>query len=531
MSDIRAFRAKYKDLVEERERQYSEKATGVVGRAWTAIDEAGLRPLRAALGDSAEKFTEEDVRFSRPSVLGMNPSNPTQPPEDVVLPAETVNAGFDMMFAPTNLVGSGLFANGVRTARNIAGANSLRGNTVGAAKNFIPNNYGPSGTARPTVVDELMVGRVPGVQDAQQAANAREKVGSFVRWAGDSVARGVQQTISPSARALYREQGINRTMQETAKTALETGASRDTAKAVAQNQASGMLIPNQAGRVGPKAPAVKNLEDRSFLTEPVPAESGAYKGLVKDNKLKGKREKGGNVGIADKDLEIVDEHIGKVWKDRNGVPLNESDGAHIRIKNAGAGDQITGAHHADFVAKSGVHRTFSKLFKDGKNHSLEEMHGILDNLDKGNLRLHPKSKTMEDVEKNGLWVTGSFSGTAITEGGVNFIAKISPNGRVMAVVSDEHNFLEKIPVVGKVLEEALPNRSVSATPPMHFDLKKNKEKIKSVQPENKTNVKESLFDIATAKPSANLVRAEQQVNAGAAMTATGLLTGGSKNED
>ena len=110
---------------------------------------------------------------------------------------------------------------------------------------------------------------------------------------------------------------------------------RDTAKAVAQVQASGTLIPDQAGRVGPKAQAVKDLEARSFLTEPVPAKTGAYKKLcVKDNDLKGKYESGKTAPVSDNDLAIIDEHIGQVWKDRKGKPLRESEGAHICIKNA-----------------------------------------------------------------------------------------------------------------------------------------------------------------------------------------------------
>lgn len=437
------------------------------------------------------------------------------------------NTALDIVADPLNLVGGGAIKQGARAAKAVG---DIAGNTVGAAKNYIPNFYGPSGTARPTVVDEILASRVPQVQDAQQMANAREKVESFVGWGADGMRRAIEQTVTPSARALYREQGINQTMQEVAREARLSGANRDKAKAVAQVQASGTLIPDQAGRVGPKSQDVVDLERRSFLTEPVPAKDGAYKSLIKKNDLKGKYETGGKVGVSDKDLGIIDEHVGTVWKDADGKPLKESEGAHIRIKNAGAGDQITGAHHADFVAKSGVHRTFSKLFKDGKNHSLEEMHGIVDNLEGSNLRLHPKSKTLEDVKENGLWVTGSFSGTAITEGGVNFIAKISPNGRVVAVVSDEHNFLEKIPAVGKVLEEALPNRSVSATPPMHFDLKKNKGKIKSEQPPDKKDVNESLFNIETATPSKEALMAERKINAGVGTVAAGMLTGGNKDE-
>lgn len=496
-----------------------DRAKGGSDAAMTALDYP-QRQLKKNISGDEESWGLPDFSYEGP--VGKSGERTATYTDEKLSPV------LDLLVDPLNVVGGGLIKQGARSAKKVG---DIAGNTVGAAKNFIPNFYGPSGSARPTVVDELLSSRIPGVQDAQQAANAREKVGSFAGWGVDGVRRAVEQTVSPSARALYREQGINRTMQEVAKDARVSGSNRDKAKAVAQVQASGALIPDQAGRRGPVSPDVQDIKKRSFLTEPVPATQGSYTSLVKDNNLKGKYETGGNVGVSDKDLKIVDEHVGTVWKDRDGVPLNDSEGAHIRIKNAGAGDQITGAHHADFVSKSGVHKTFSKLFKDGKNHSVEEMHEIVSNLEGSNLRLHSKSKTMEDVEKNGLWVTGSFSGTAITEGGVNFIAKISPNGRVMAVVSDEHNFLEKIPAVGKALEVALPKRSVSATPPMHFDLKKNKGKVKSVQPADKKDVKQSLFNIESAQPTAEALRAERQINAGVATTGVGMFTGGSKDEN
>ena len=458
-------------------------AKGGAEKAGEAMAWPQAQLKKAAGGDDSEWFSPEGM-----------------PPELYA----AGNVALDMVADPLNFVGLGLVNKGSKAARAATGALSGRGNSTGAAKNYIDDFY-------------------------NQEASKQQRVQSFGKWGADGVKRAVNQAIDPRARALYREQGINSAMQDTAKTALETGSTRDTAKAVAQVQASGTLIPDQAGRVGPKAQAVQDLEARSFLTGQVPADKGAYKSLIKDNDLKGKYESGKTAPVSDKDLAIIDEHIGQVWKDRKGKPLRESDGAHIRIKNAGAGDQVSGAHHADFIRKSGVTQTVGRLFKDGKNHSLEEMHKLISESSK--VRLHPKSKTMADVEENGLWVTGSFTGTAITEGGVNYIARIRPNGRVMAVVSDEHNFLEKLPGVGKALDSALPNRSVSVTPPMHFDLKKSKAKVKSEQPQNKANVKESLEAIANAEPSRGMLVAEQQKNTGAALTATGLLTGGSKNEE
>ena len=54
---------------------------------------------------------------------------------------------------------------------------------------------------------------------------------------------------------------------------------------------------------------------------------------------------------------------------------------------------------------------------------------------------------------------------------------------------------------------------------MHFDLKKSKAKVKSEQPQNKANVKESLESVANAEPSRGMLTAERQKNAGTALTA------------
>ena len=93
-----------------------------------------------------------------------------------------------------------------------------------------------------------------------------------------------------------------------------------------------------------------------------------------------------------------------------------------------------------------------------------------------------------------------------------------------------HNFLEKAPVIGPVVDAALPNRSISVTPPMFFDIKKTKGKIASPQPQDKKNVKESLLGIVNARPTKEALRAEQQINAGVATMGAGMLTGGNREE-
>lgn len=499
-----------------------ERAKGGSDAAMTAV-EYPQRKLKETISGDPNTFGVPEFSYQGP--VGKSGERIATYDQDAV------EAVLDVVADPLNLVGAGAITSGVRGARRLAGADSLRGSALSSAPNYIPNFYGPSKTAQPTRVDEMVASRVPKFEDAQQVADAREKVGSFVDWMGSSTVRGVEQILDPSARALYRETAINRTSQEAAKEALEKGGTRDIGKAVAQVQASDILIPDQAGRRGPVSPDVKDIERRSYLTEAVPLQQGSYTRLIKKNDLKGKYESGRNVGVADKDLNIIDEHVRTVWRDADGTSIGNSPGSHIRIKNAGAGDQVTGAHHADFATKSTVLTSLRPLFKGGKNATVPQLHAFIKKLDNSKIRLHPKSKTLEDAQENGLWITGSFVGNAVTEGGVNYIAKVNPNGRVLAVISDEHNFLEKTPVVGTVVSGGLPNRSLSVTPPMHFDIKKNKEKIKSRQPDKKVDVKESLRNIAEAKPSQKMLNQERKVNAGATTLSTGMLTGGNREEE
>jgi|14_taG_2_1085336.scaffolds.fasta_scaffold00179_14 hypothetical protein len=510
------------------------RAKGGSDAAMTALDYPQRR-LKEAISGDPNTFGVPEFSYQGP--VGKSGERVATYDQDAV------EAVLDVVADPLNLVGAGVMKSGLNTARKIAGADSLRGNLLSSAPNYIDNFYGPSGAARPNVVDELLAERVGRIDTPQDAANLRERATSGAAWAGDAVRRGIEQTIDPSARALYRGQGINRTTQDVATQALESGSSRDIAKAVAQSQASGTLIPDQAGRVGRVSPDTRNIERRSYLTDPVPVTEGSYSSLVRENKLQGRYESGRSVSVSDKDLELIDDHINTVWKDARGVSVKDSPGATIRIKNPGAGDQVTGQHHFDFSRKSGVVASIKPLFKEGNltekqlwdrlSSRSEKNREFNKNIKRGQTPkwvLSQKSNTLEKAQENGFWVTGSFVGNAVTEGGVNYFAKVMPNGKVMAVISDEHNFLEKMPVVGDAITGALPNRSISVTPPMHFNLKGTGKKVKSEQPKDKVDVKESLFNIATAEPSKDLLAAERRVNRGAGIIGTGMLTGGNREE-
>ncbi len=86
-----------------------------------------------------------------------------------------------------------------------------------------------------------------------------------------------------------------------------------------------------------------------------------------------------------------------------------------------------------------------------------------------------------------VWSNFSMKGTSITEGGVNIAFGIKPNGKFIAAVSDEHNFLEKIPVVGAMIESSLSKRVVTMTTPVTG-------KIKNFKKAEGSGAKPTLFE-------------------------------------
>lgn len=540
----------------EKEREYSGDAVQATMDGLAYIDEQMLRPVRSAIGASAEEFVSSDVSYARPSVTGVNMSDPTQEIPDRVLPKESVNAALDMALHPTNLVGAGLLTGGTKAVNKLTGALSGRGMVPSSPSNYIPNHYAPTDMpegAAPGMLDNLLfkgkdriasvvspipkVGRrvapiLRDISNPKEMMEARTKAQDFTKWGMQGLARAQDNLLSPEARALYRDTGINRSFKDDARALLQdtdamSGSSRrPETKAVAQGQFN-YLVGEQAGRQGARGEALEEIRRRSYLTEAVPFEQGSYSDLVMSKKLSGTVEdaKGQSRKLTPRkaDLDFIEEHMGNVWRGRGDEKLKDAATPKLVIKTPTG--KYTGNHKFDFQQKSGVFPLMRKIFGDNKNPTKEEFYELLQKHAGDKVKIHPNSGS-----ENGYWVTGSFTGTAVTEGGVNFIAKVQPNGRIMAVVSDEHNFLEKTPVVGKVVEEALPNRIVAATPPMFFDAK-SAATTKAAQAEKgEQKYSEVLEGIATAKPRKEVLRAEQARQAGAGMLVGRMATGGQNEE-
>jgi hypothetical protein len=426
---------------------------------------------------------------------------------------------------------------------------------LSSPRNLIKNFYGPTDMpegAVPNMVDRYIardpqafaskVRKIPKVgpmvantvkdaKNAEEVMQGRIRTQDFLKWAGEGTREGLFNLMNPDARALYYSTGVNPMTVKVAQESAE-GAQRDLAKAIAQGQQN-IVTNTRLGRQGPVDPTLDTVDRISYMSDTVPFRSGVYSDLV--------NQVGARNNTPQKDLDFFEEHIGNVWQVGKGEKAERFADAASPVINVKTPTTFqTGNHAFDFAHKGPV-RTFATLFKSKKNVSNEEMLEKFKSSPK--LALHPKmGKTDEEIlanakENGGFYFTGSMVGTGITEGGVNYVGKITPRGRITAVVSDENNFLENVPGVGKAVETALPNRIVNATPPMIFDASSDNAMAlaRTIKVPAKDEMSQSYTELVKAvagiKADPQVVKGERLRSAGMLTTGGGLGVRGQQEED
>ena len=460
-----------------------------------------------------------------------------------------------------------------RTVNNLTGADSGKGMLTASANNVIPGFYDP-----------LM-------------ANAA--VGA---WAPKQVMNTMRDMADPRSRAMYREQGFTRATQEiidqainpkkpkapswtprkinnakiAAKTKLkeslseipsinklmekfdkigkipEIGGER---RGIAQAQFSSR-IHSQSGRKG-GTDFLDELMRRSDLVEAADYYPGAYSDIIKANKLKpyaldatGNKQKM-PLKMPDSDLDFIEDHFSTVWKEssaipfRGDIPFSGADNPILVIKRPSAGSATFGGHYHDVLIRASYNTTVKNIFENTDKVTPEQLLAKLEvdaKASKGTDREFTVKGTAED---GGVWVTGAMAGQALTEGGINYISKVTPNGKIIGVMSDEHNLFEgiagkiqkRLPVLPTLsaMRHLLPNRLVAVTPPMVYDVVGKRQGITYSHPKGERvdprKPKELLQDIVDYKPSAAVLKAENQRNKGMLLTSAGAVGMTNKQEE
>lgn len=362
---------------------------------------------------------------------------------------------------------------------------ALRGGGLTAASNLIPGKYGAS-TLNMSVPEQMLVDKVTGLVDksgvplkAPQKAALADGLGrvmGFGKWAAEGAKNAVTYYVNPRARALYEETGIGPLTKKLAdEFNLKEGSEQELKQLMAQGMYNRHII-KQAGKTGEVSPQMQAIGNFGVLAESTTSKPGVYKELAKPFDKS---------NLTDADYAAFESHIRKAW------PTAMASDANIILKGS---SQLSGQHSRD-LWHSPVYKTLTKSFKDLEKdpkakYRFDSDAELRDYLTKyadetsiesdlkasakhmlktrgrgGELRrkhfnIIPEDKmTPEMKAAGGVWIVDGFPGTSITEGGVNGIYKVDKNWDVTLVISDEHNYFEKI------TKPILPNNQMMVSMP------------------------------------------------------------------
>lgn len=75
-----------------------------------------------------------------------------------------------------------------------------------------------------------------------------------------------------------------------------------------------------------------------------------------------------------------------------------------------------------------------------------------------------------DQNKRGIWLNTAMTGSAKVEGAVNALYRVGTDGNMIGMISDKHDFLEKLWGIGSFLKQQLPRDVIAITPPVRANI-------------------------------------------------------------
>lgn len=350
--------------------------------------------------------------------------------------------------------------------------------------------------------------KLPEPKTPEESEALYRKVKGLVEWGSDAIDPVVQMVINPKARALYKEKGINVGSQKAVKEqldiieqssarlqqidteiesitknpefktlsssqqeerlkglyeekkALTRKYSRAKETAVAQVGFNSHII-QQAERQGSLDDSLRRFVETSSFTGYVPFNTKNYLKAVENTKSTQKvNGKTIPLTVDEGTLTQAVDIIKKSWE-QAGLGKN----VKLMVKH---GTSSAGNHISDVVSKNPSFQGLKKVFADFKTKNVGPTVSSLEEA----LQKQSKGAKWKVVgsDKEGVWVQTSKVGGAIIEGGVNILTKVTPSGRTISFMSDQHNFLENLPVLGKLIARFLPVDELSISQPIFGDI-------------------------------------------------------------
>lgn len=361
-----------------------------------------------------------------------------------------------------------------------AGAEANKGAWAAGVRNYIDNFYGNDKTTVDPTLLEKTLGKIAlehkgmSVNNKANLARAGKKITGIMKWGAHGAASAIDSMFNPYSRGLYRDTAISRRGQKAVDKYLFKNNGdperRDIDKAVAQVIYNRHII-EQSDRKGEIGDPLLEIEDFANLQGYKPdttanfiSGANATKFEVSEGQGKGKKAtRTVKKPVPEKVLKTAKDKIDRAW----GLP-KDSPTRKIIFKEPSGG--TSGNHYGDLASKHPAIRPIQKIIANhkGKMSSKQFYEKLREvSLKDGNFKVN---KTWEEAKKDGIWVQAGMGGGSIVEGGINGLLKVLPNGKAIGFMSDVHDFLEKLPVVGKVLEKSLPRELLAVSGPIHMDI-------------------------------------------------------------
>ena len=361
-----------------------------------------------------------------------------------------------------------------------AGATANKGAWSAGVRNYIDNFYtNDKPSVDPTKLENTL-GKIAleykgmSVGNKSNLAMAGKRVTGIMKWGVHGAASAIDSMLNPYSRGLYRDTAISRRGQKAVDKYLFKNdgnpSRRDIDKAVAQVIYNRHII-EQSDRKGEIGDPLLEIEDFANLQGYKPdttanfiSGANATKFEVSEGQGKGKKAtRTVKRPVPEKVLRTAKDKIDSAW----GLP-KDSPTRKIIFKEPSGG--TSGNHYGDLASKHPAIRPIQKIIAENKGKlSSKQFYEKLREVSQkdGGFKVN---NTWEEAKRDGIWVQSGMGGGSIVEGGINGLLKVLPNGKAIGFMSDVHDFLEKLPVVGKVLEKSLPRELLAVSGPIHMDI-------------------------------------------------------------
>lgn len=310
-------------------------------------------------------------------------------------------------------------------------------------------------------------------------------------------------------------QKINDKIQEVASKLPSRGVPKAVAEAIYQ-----LHIGQQAGREGGLNKGLKEIAKESFLESYNKYDTGTLSGwFVKHNRAKSDKY---DVALSEDVASTLERNIINAQRSafgESGVP------ALVVMKEPSK--PLTSGNHQFDVTSTAVKKgkpvppaaKIQKAFETLGATPISQQ-ALRNELQKQGLNI-----TGEGADGK-LYFSGGSVGSAIVEGGINVSGFVRPDGTAAFVMSDVHDFFEKVRPVKMAADRVIPHSLLAVSPPVFKNfLDKPKQpsitnRAEKEKDKKAVNVEAALENIASAKPTQRTVGLERQRQQGM-LTAAG----------